>query len=69
MKKLTTKQRAFLEYIYNNHSSIGWPNTVEAILQSNEYNPTDVSYIPRDWHIYVTQHSYTIFGTPTKYLK
>jgi len=69
-KKLTDKQRKFLEYILDNHKGLGWSNTIREYLQHGVYTPNGrIRLIVEEFKQLRANHNTDIYGNPIKYLK
>ena len=74
MKQLNKEQREFLEYIRDNHHSLGWRCSISEMINSGFYdtdlwahdNPTDVIH---DFKKLLKGFDENKYGKPTKYLK
>jgi hypothetical protein len=77
MRQLNKEQRRFLEYIRDNHRSLGWISRIARILNSDEYSTDEtdansVQCILYNWKS-ILRHAEPAetlkYGKPTKYLK
>ena len=77
MKQLNKEQRRFLEYIRDNHGSLGWSSRIARILNTGEYSTdeTDVNSVQcilYNWKDILRNNispETLKYGKPTKYLK
>jgi len=74
MKKLNKEQRRFLEYIRDNHGSLGWSSRIARILNTGEYTESNIRYlndIVKIWKKCRTDASAmkSYGGLPKRYLK
>lgn len=72
MKPLNEEQRKFLEYLRDNHKSLGWGDTIKTMLEHDRYQPSTVNHIIHTFNLIKSgrdEYREHIFGKPTKYLK
>ena len=71
IKPLTYEQRQFLEYVRDNHNSLGWGYTVRTVLNRGEYDTNDLNVmdVVNDFKALLDGYDVVNYGKPTKYLK
>lgn len=69
-RPLKPNQRKFLEYLRDNHKSVGCTRLIEIILTENSYDIDDISVVLL-WFKKIRDEGYSqnYYGVITKYLK
>lgn len=68
---LSEKQRKFLQYLKNEHNSLGYERSIKWMLSNGEYKKRVINLILKDWiellDMDLSSYNDRTYGVPKKY--